>query len=163
MYLYFLLWQAVAPVHVSGNDKCLDAHSIQDLPAYRAGTTQMATPDFTSSLEPTCGTNLDSKGVWYSFVSDKRRIIRLEYELKIQEVGDSVLSIYTGACGSETLVCKDYVFGSQQWGANNAFAVYEFVSGVDETYRFLLSGATSECIEDERLYEATISQRYICD
>jgi hypothetical protein len=134
-------------VQVSGNDKCIDAHSVQELPVYRAGTTQTATPDFTSTLEPTCGTSLDSKGVWYSFVSNKRRIIRLEYELKVQEVGESVLSVYTGACGSDTLVCMANALGEQQWGANNALASYEFLSKAGETYRFLLSGATSEyCI-----------------
>jgi hypothetical protein len=94
-----------APVHVSGNDKCEDAISLEDLPAYRAGTTLTATPEFTSELEPLCGTTLESKGVWYSFVSDKRRIVRLEYELKLQGIGDSILSIFTGSCAAGSLSC----------------------------------------------------------
>jgi hypothetical protein len=136
--------QIIASVQVSGNDKCENAHVLQSLPAYRAGTTQLATSDFSSNLEPLCGTNLDSKGVWYSFASDKRRIVRLEYELKVQDVGGSVLSIYTGACGASSLNCVDSRVGDEQWNTINAPAIYEFLSAVGETYWFLLSGTTAD-------------------
>jgi hypothetical protein len=138
--------QIIASVQVWGNDKCENAHVIQSLPAYHGGTTQLATPDFTSNLEPLCGTNLDSKGVWYFFSSEKRRIVRLEYELKVQNVGGSVLSIYTGACGTSSLNCVDHRVGVEQWYDFNAAAVYEFLPEVGETYWFLLSGATANAI-----------------
>ena len=106
---------------------------------------EQATPDFTSNLEEKCGTSLESKGVWYSFASDKRRIVRLEFELKLQGLGDSVLSVFTGSCGAGLLSCKDSKFGADDaWGAYNGVATYEFLTNVGETYLFLLSGEFSD-------------------
>lgn len=129
-------------VQVYGNDKCLNAHSIDVLPAYRAGSSQFATPDFSSTLENTCGTNLDSKGVWYSLRSEKRRVVRLEYELKTQDLGDSILSIFKGDCNASNLSCIGYTFGGDRWNGLNEVAIYEFLTEIGETYRILLSGAT---------------------
>ena len=122
------------PVHVSGNDKCEDAISLEDLPAYRARTTLTATPEFTSELEPLRGTILESKGVWYSFESHKRWIVCLEYELKLQGIGDSVLSMYTGSCATGSLSCEESITCTADYysGGNNGFAIYEFLSEVGE-------------------------------
>ncbi|KAL3802613.1 hypothetical protein HJC23_011937 [Cyclotella cryptica] len=133
-----------ALVHVSGNDKCEHADSLKDLPAKRAGTTLMATPDFTSELEDLCGTSLASKGVWYSFKGDKQAILHLEYELKVQGLGESVLSIYTGSCGVGSLICYDNVLADDNRNENNDIAIYEFLPEVGETYLFLLSGANGD-------------------
>ncbi|KAL7521657.1 hypothetical protein ACHAWX_006331 [Stephanocyclus meneghinianus] len=156
-----------SPVHVSGNDRCEDAISLRDLPAYRAGTTLTATPDFTSELEQLCGTTLESKGVWYSFESDKRRIVRLEYELKLQGIGDSVLSIFTGSCAAGSLSCVTSVTGAADYyyGGNNAFAIYEFLSEVGESYLFLLSGASGDTAGgyEFRVTEHEIPSNDVCE
>eukprot|EP00804_Cyclotella_cryptica_P005445 CCRYP_002980-RA/>CCRYP_002980-RA protein AED:0.26 eAED:0.21 QI:0/0/0/0.83/0.8/0.66/6/0/1422 len=153
------------PVQVSGNDKCENAIALEDLPSYRAGTTLMATPDFTSELEPLCGTSLASKGVWYCFKSDKQTIIRLEYELKIQGLGESVLSIYTGSCNVGSLICNNMVIADYHWSENNDIAIYEFLPEVGETYRFLLSGANGDTAGgyEFRVTELEIPSNDLCD
>jgi hypothetical protein len=134
---------------VSGNDNCQDAVSFKDLPVSYAGSTVNATPDFTSELEPLCGTSLGSKGVWFSFESAKRRIVRIEYELKIYGIGDSILSIFTGPCDIGSIKCEGFAYGladTVEWNgiSANGLAVHEFLSEVGQSYRFLLSGANGD-------------------
>ncbi|KAL7489444.1 hypothetical protein ACHAW6_015061 [Cyclotella cf. meneghiniana] len=150
LMLFNCTTQMPFPVHESGNDRCKNATSLKDLPDKRAGTTLTATPDFTSELEQLCGTTLESKGVWYSFESDRRRIVHLEYELKLQGIGDSVLSIFTGSCA---------------YGGNNDFAIYEFLSEVGESYLFLLSGENGDTAGgyEFRVTEHEIPSNDVCE
>ncbi len=104
----------------------------------------MAESDIT---ELACGTTTGSKGAWYLFSSQNKSIVRLEYELKVEEQGNSVLSVFNGSCGAGLLICEDYVVGYvgyNSWYDYNDVAVYEFQPEIGQEYFFLLSGESSD-------------------
>eukprot|EP01082_Thalassiosira_pseudonana_P005637 g5141.t1 g5141 contig19:16318-20671(-) len=148
----------IIPTRDSGNDKCENARVITDLPASRAGTTVIATPDFVSALEDTCYVSLESKGVWYSLANNSRRIVRLEYQLHTQGLGDSVLSIFTGSCGGGSSICFGYALGDSNWYGENLPAVYEFLAEDGETYLFLISGENAQAAGE---YEFRVTEHDI--
>lgn len=112
-------------------------------PKIYKGSLLGATPDFTAAdvgINACADFDWNSRGLWYKLIGNGKNI-RLEYFLYTQECGHSVLSIFTGACGA-SLNCIDYVFGAEQWFDFNAAASYEIFAEKDQTYWFLLSGAS---------------------
>ena len=154
---------------ITGNDRCIDARVITNLPAIHSGNTAGATPDFDSTLDDTCGVSLASRGVWYTLNSSKRRIVRLEYQLFSQgNNGNSELSIFTGSC--EKLVCAtntegfDHVYGSEAH-LDNELATHEFLADEGETYYFLLSGELEGTVGEYtfQVTEYDIPENDVCE
>ena len=143
---------------ITGNDRCIDARVIADLPVIHSGNTAGATPDFSSTLDDTCGVSLASRGVWYTFKSTTRRIVRLEYQLFLfANGGNSELSVFTGSC--EKLVCMTNIEGADHASYHaevmNELVVHEFLADEGETYYFLLSGELETTVGE---YQLTISE-----
>ena len=127
----------------------------------RTGTTAFATSDFDSNLQDTCGTYLESRGVWYSLQSQERHVVRLEYQLYSKANGDSKLAIFQGSCANGNRICKDNVAGfamPSYTNEDNGVAIFEFLTEKGESYLFLLSGDLAGTVGE---YEFRVSEHAI--
>ena len=90
---------------------CENAVAVTDFPISRTGYISNATKYSYSEQEYPCNraySGYDSYGVWYSVVSNKRRIVRVEYAKQSQRpwLTSTAMYMFEGSCND--LVCRDY-------------------------------------------------------
>ena len=92
---------------------CENAVAVTDFPISRTGYISNATKYSYSEQEYPCNraySGYDSYGVWYSVVSNKRRIVRVEYEKENHSerpwLTSTAMYMFEGSCNG--LVCRDY-------------------------------------------------------
>lgn len=112
------------PINDSGNDSCETAVVITEAVFARTGSFANATP--TTELQ-TCNTTAQNlHGVWYSFANSKRRIVRIQYLLKLPPTTnisnlfddtqeDAVLAMVKGSCSQ----CPERYRGSIAYNTTN--------------------------------------------
>lgn len=107
MYLHHIK----IPTRDSGNEMCENAVAVTDFPISRTGYISNATK-YSYSEQGPCNRGYDTYayGVWYSVVSNKRRIVRVEYEKENHSerpwLRSTAMYTFEGSC--DGLVCRDY-------------------------------------------------------
>lgn len=121
------------------------------------GSTEFATTDFVSDLEETCGTAVGARGVWFSILGNRRQaVVRIEYQLKSLQNGNSELAIFTGSCGDLKCVTNKEGPAAPWYEPNlNQLAVHEFIPKPGKKYFLLLTGELPETVAE---YELRISE-----
>jgi len=131
--LLALLHGSVAHAAVPG-DACSGALAVASLPYNNTEDTSAATTA-TNDPTPPCGNGAKHRSVWYAFTPATDLVITAD---TIDSDYDTILSVYTGFCGSLTSVpgaCNDNAVGLQ---SQVSFAV-----SAGTTYYFMISATTT--------------------
>ncbi len=125
-----------SPTSPSGqfNDACGNAMVIAVAPFSNSMATGAATSDSTDPA-PACGNHSRAKSVWYRFTAPSAGTLTAN---TFGSNYDTILSAYTGTCGSYTPVagaCNDDTSGAQ--------SRLSFVASAGTTYYFLVSAYSS--------------------
>ncbi|MEK6304489.1 MAG: hypothetical protein AABO41_27695 [Acidobacteriota bacterium] len=118
------------------NDACSSPRAIQSLPFLEDSDTGAAT---SSAEDPvSCSGASDSASVWYSFTANSNTVLGVDTSGSDY---DTVLSIYTGVCGSLAGVACSDDFGGSISPANRSLLTFAATAGV--TYLIEVSGKGS--------------------
>ena len=98
-----------------------------------------ATPDFTELdlASTTCGVNWYTRGLWYRIVG-RGAVVRIDYQLYSQDVGESQLTLSTGSC--DNLSCIELLESNDRWNGINDNLIFEFIAETGQVYFVRLSG-----------------------
>lgn len=115
------------------NDNCSDATSISNTPYTNSINTTTATTE-AGDPTPTCGSGMKNKSVWYRFTAPANGTVTAD---TFGSNYDTVLSAYTGSCGTFTEVaCNDDATGTQSQVS------FDITAGT--TYYFVVSAFSND-------------------
>jgi hypothetical protein len=118
------------------NDACSSPRAIAALPFLDDSDTRSAT---SSSDDPlSCSGAVDAASVWYSFTATSDTVLGVDTSTSDY---DTVLSVYTGVCGSLSRVACNDDFGSSISSSNRSMLTFAATAGT--TYLIQVSGKGS--------------------
>src|SRR5713101_7163553 len=105
------------------NDECTGATVVTSLPYNTSQDTRLATPNGADPALP-CAQGGGGKSVWFQYVADSTRQVTFSSEGSQPNDYDPAMGLFTGSCGSLTLVaCNDDIIQGVDRAAEIRFTV----------------------------------------